>query len=212
MKILEDVAQKTQKHKQKQDWLQQNGHELIRVPLPVGDYVKVTDRVQNVIDRRGDKLKKMDLLGVTEMTIDTKQDLTEVVNNICGKSHARFRDEAILAQENGIRFVVLVEHSRYIKTLEDVKSWKNPRQFQYERKIRKEWGIPKGADFQTEVAELKKNGAKINRGPTTGEELYKAMQTMAEKYNVIWAFCDKSETGHKIVELLSEEEKEKNNE
>lgn len=206
MKILEDVAQKAQKHKQKQDWLRTNGHELIRVPLPIGDYVKVTDRVQNVLVRRGDKLKKMDLLGVTEMTIDTKQDLAEVVNNICGKSHARFRDEAILAQENGIRFVVLVEHSRYIKTLEDVKSWKNPRQFQYERKIRKEWGIPKGADFEIEVAELKKNGAKINRGPTTGEELYKAMQTMAEKYNVIWEFCDKSETGRKIVELLSDTE------
>ena len=204
MKILEDVAQKAQKHKQKQDWLQQNGHELIRVPLPIGDYVKVTDRVQNVLDRRGDKLKKMDLLGVTELTIDTKQDLTEVVNNICEKSHARFRDEAILAQENGIRFVVLVEHSRYIKTLEDVKSWKNPRQFQYERKIRKEWGIPKGTDFQTEVADLKKHGAKINRGPTTGEELHKAMQTMAEKYDVIWEFCDKSETGQKIVELLEE--------
>lgn len=207
MKIAYDRAQKAHKHDIKHEWLKENGHELIDLPLPVGDYIKVTDEVAEVIARRGDKLKKMDLLGVTKATIDTKQGLGEICNNICGVSHRRFRDEAILAQQNGIKFIVLIEHSRYIKTLDDVESWKNPRQWQYEQKIRKQWGIPKSADFMAEVVALRSHGAKISRGPTTGPELAKAMRTMADEYGIMWEFCDKRETGRRIVEILGGDSK-----
>lgn len=202
LKIAADKGQQAGKHEVKHNWLRQNGHELIELPLPVGDYIEITEAVQSVIDRRGDKLKKMDFMGVVRVSVDTKKDLQEVVGNIQGKSHARFRDECILAQQNGIKLYILVEHGGNIKSLEDVANWKNPRQFLYEKKIRKEFGIPKGADFQAEVAELKSHGAKIVRGPTTGEELYKAMVTMSEKYGVEWVFCDKKDTGKRIIELL----------
>jgi len=205
LKIAADKGQQAGKHEIKHKWLIDNGHELLELPLPVGDYIEITEAVQSVIDRRGDKLKKMDFMGVVNVSVDTKKDLQEVVGNIQGKSHARFRDECILAQQNGIKLYILVEHGGKITSLESVKDWKNPRQFLYEKKIRKEFGIPKEADFQTEVAELKNHGAKIVRGPTTGEELYKAMVTMGEKYGVEFKFCNKNDTGKMIIELLGGE-------
>jgi ribosome-associated protein len=203
MRIGEDKGQQAGKHEIKHKWFSENGHELTQIPLPVGDYIEITDAVQSVIDRRGDKLKKMDFMGSYKISVDSKKDLQEVVGNIQGKAHNRFRDECILGQQNGIKLYILVEHGGKIKSLEDVKTWINPRQFLYEKKIRKEWNIPKDADFQTELAELKSHGAKINRGPTTGEELYKAMVTMQEKYGCEFLFCQKSETGKRIVEILS---------
>jgi ribosome-associated protein len=202
VRIAEDKGQQAGKHKTKQQWFRDNGIELTQLPLPVGDYIEITDSVQSVIDRRGDKLKKMDFMGSYKISVDTKADLQEVVGNIQGKAHNRFRDECILGMNNGIKLYILVEHGGNIKSLEDVKSWINPRIFLYEKKIRKEWNIPKGADFQKELAELKSHGAKIKRGPTTGEELYKAMVTMQEKYGCEFVFCDKKSTGQKIIKLL----------
>lgn len=36
-----------------------------------------------------------------------------------------------------------------------------------------------------------------------GDKLYKIMNTMSRKYGVIWEFCNKKETGAKIVEILT---------
>ena len=221
MKIAIDKGQQAGKHKAKHSWLLQNGHELLELPLPVGDYIIINEKVLDVLDRKSTRImknkdkesgeyiqktgtepKKMDFLGTYTVSVDTKKDLQEVISNICTSTHGRFRDEVILAMNNGIKLFVLVEHGGNIKNLDSVLEWKNPRQFLYERKIRKEFGIPKGADFKTEVAELKSHGAKIKRGPTTGEELFKAMTTMHEKYSVEWIFCEKKDTGKRIVELL----------
>lgn len=59
----------------------------------------VTD-LMDVINRkneRGVPVKKMDFLGTYNVTVDTKKDIQELVGDICGKQHARFRDECILA-------------------------------------------------------------------------------------------------------------------
>lgn len=202
MKIGVDKGQKAKKHDTKHGWLEDNGYKLLDLPLPVGDYIEITEEVQSVIERRGDKLKKMDLMGAIKVSVDTKQNLNEVVGNICGKSHARFRDECILAQQNDIDLYILIEHGGKIKYLEDVQYWFNPRQIGYEKKIRKEYGIPREANFKKEIADLKVHGAKIVRGPTTGIELYKAMRTMQEKYNCKFIFTDKANCGRMIVELL----------
>jgi ribosome-associated protein len=202
MKIAVDKGQQAGKHETKHNWLRRACHELVELPLPVGDYIEITETVQSIIDRRGEKLKKMDFMGAVKVSVDTKADLQEVVGNIQGKAHNRFRDECILGQQNGIRLFILVEHGGKITSLDAVKEWINPRIFLYEKKIRKEWNIPREADFQTEISELKSHGAKIVRGPTTGEELYKAMVTMSEKYGVEWVFTDKKSAGAKIIELL----------
>ncbi len=179
--IIEDTRQQIGKHKKTNEQLEKLGVKLIRSKLPCGDYANMLNM---------------------SIIIDSKKDLQECVNNICGKSHERFRRECQLAKENGIKLIILIEHGGNIKDLESVVGWSNPRQFLYERKIRKEFGIPRGTDFQAEITELKTHGVKIVRGPTTGEELYKAMVTMSEKYGVEWVFCDKKDTGKRIVEIL----------
>ncbi|MGN1130866.1 MAG: hypothetical protein ACI4Q8_05885, partial [Ruminococcus sp.] len=55
-----------------------------------------------------------------------KQNLLEVCSNVC-QQHKRFIEELNRANRLGIRLVFLVEHSPNIKSLEDVKSWVNPR-------------------------------------------------------------------------------------
>lgn len=43
---------------------------------------------------------------------------------------------------------------------------------------------------------------------TSGESLYRSLMTIRDKYNVRFEFCTKEETGKKIMELLSNGEKE----
>ena len=37
----------------------------------------------------------------------------------------------------------------------------------------------------------------------SGERLYKVMLTMQNKYGIEWRFCDKRNTGQRIIEILS---------
>ncbi len=193
MTILEDVAQKNKKHAIKHDYWEKNGIELSRVPLPVGDYILLTDKVKDVIDRkekRGIALKKMDFLGTYNVCVDSKFDIQEIVGNLCGKSHERFRDECILAQNNGIKLYVLVEnkgglipktngiYNPTITKLDDLHSWKNPRLF------------------------LWRNGKQLYPTATRGERLQKICYTMQAKYGCEFIFCTPEESGKKIIELL----------
>lgn len=65
-------------------------------------------------------------LDNARFAIDRKQNLLEVCNNVC-QDHKRFVNELKRANEIGIRLVFLIEHSRNIKSLEDVMKWVNPR-------------------------------------------------------------------------------------
>lgn len=58
--------------------------------------------------------------------VDRKQNLNEVCSNVC-KDRKRFIAELERANELGIRLVFLVEHRSTVKSLEDIKLWKNPR-------------------------------------------------------------------------------------
>ena len=60
------------------------------------------------------------------LVVDRKQSLQELCNNVV-QDHKRFRAELQRAQENGVKVIVLVEHSKNIRTLEDVIHWVNPR-------------------------------------------------------------------------------------
>lgn len=113
--------------------------------------------------------------------VDRKQNLTEVCSNVC-QDHERFRRELILAKENGIQLIILCEHGKDIKSLEDVIFWKNPRS-EKRKKIDGKW--------QT-----------VHTNAMKGDVLYKILTTLQEKYGVRFEFCDKDETGRKIVEIL----------
>lgn len=107
------------------------------------------------------------------------------------------------AVNNGTRFILLIESSRKINSIDDVeKYFVNKRQWLYEQKIRKEWSIPKDANFAEAVFDLRAQGANIPIGPQNGERVAKIMRTMVEKYGVEFQFCRKSECGKRIIELL----------
>lgn len=113
--------------------------------------------------------------------VDRKQNLSELCQNVC-QDHDRFRRELVLAKENGIQLIILCEHGKDIKSLEDVIFWKNPRS-EKRKKIDGKW--------QT-----------VHTNAMKGDVLYKILTTLQEKYGVLFEFCDKDETGKKIVEIL----------
>jgi hypothetical protein len=124
------------------------------------------------------------LLTDLSLVIDRKKDLQELCGNVC-QEHERFRAEMIRAQEAGIKIIFLCEHGHGIKNLADVAGWSNPRALE-RRKIDGRWQTVK---------------QKVMQGPT----LCKILMTMERKYGVQFLFCDKDETGDRIIELLSRE-------
>lgn len=193
MLIIEDKGQKEGQHILKNRYFKENDIEVLRAPLPVGDYIIATDKVTDVIHRKSVRkmeLKKMDFLGSYEVSVDTKKDMQEIVGNICGKAHPRFRDECILAQNNGIKLYVLIENTDGVKTIDDVFRWNNPRLHRYNK-----------------IAFMHNQGKWLNINlpkakPTSGSTLAKAMQTMQLKYDVEFVFCTPKEAGAKVIQLL----------
>lgn len=197
VKLLEDVGQKANLHTKKNAYWLKHGIEVQRVGLPCGDYILVNDKVQDVLERkaaRGISPKKMDFLGTYDICVDTKKDIQELVSDICGKQHERFRDECCLARNNGIQLVVLVENdyqilskrnnivNHTIHSLDELHKWKNPRLFIY------------------------KKGKQAYPTATRGITLQKACHTMSWKYGVRFEFCSSDEAGRKVIELLKGEE------
>jgi len=189
--VIEDKAQQEGKHKLKHLYFESHGIYWERYPLPAGDYILANDGVLDVIARkqkRGTEVKKMDFLGTYDVTVDTKKDMQEIIGNICGPQHARFRDECILAKNNGIRLYVLIENNDGVKSIEDLEEWENPRLHM------QKWFITPSGQRR-----------KVLKYPdaTKGTTLAKAMRTMAEKYGVEFQFCQPEESGAKILELLN---------
>lgn len=213
MLIYEDVANKLGQHVIKNRWFANHNIEVRRVPLPVGDYILDSEKVQDVISRktkRGVELKKMDFMGSYNVTVDSKNGIEEIISNVCGKSHARFRDECILSQNNGIKLYILVEnkgglipgtkgiYNDTVRSIDDLFHWKNPRLF-----------LMKNSN---EVIGRWKNGAprykRVQKFPsaTKGSTLAKACLTLQERYGCEFVFCEPEESGAKIIELLMEKE------
>lgn len=119
------------------------------------------------------------------LVIDRKKDLLELCGNIT-QQHKRFRDELVRAKEHGIKIIVLVEHGEGIEELVDVVFWENP------RLAEREWQMVEG------------HPVKVQKYPkaTSGEQLYKSLCTIQERYGVVFKFCDKTETGREIVRIL----------
>lgn len=113
-------ASNQRKHSQ----MVQEGAHLLPLRIPFGDYIRVTDDIQALIDTKGpEAIHKKDLQELITISIDTKKSLLEVCGNICSKQHIRFRDELMRADG---RLVLLIEEPG-ITCLEDVWWWDNPR-------------------------------------------------------------------------------------
>lgn len=198
IQIIEDKAQQENKHDIKHVCWDLDKVEYFRYPLPCGDYILANDKVLDVISRkskRGTEVKKMDFLGTYKTTVDTKKDIQEIIGNICGAQHGRFRDECILAQNNGIKLVVLIENTDGIKEIRDLFKWQNPRMHRF-NKIRYMHRLGKWSNIPEPKAP-----------PTSGETLAKAMFSMQLKYEVEFRFCTPEESPKKIIEILTKEGK-----
>lgn len=116
--------------------------------------------------------------------VDRKQNLSEICSNVC-QDHERFRRELLLAQENDIQLIFLIEHGKEVRRLEDVIWWENPRRW---KRVRDE-KTGRWKDVETKAMQ--------------GSTLYKILKTLERKYGCRFEFCEKKDTGKKIIELLS---------
>ena len=87
MVLYEDCRNKPGKHKNIWAYCEQQGIEIIRQSLNVGDYM-ISNKGDIVVDTKS---------GVSELAMDVFQD------------HERFRAECERAQKCGIKLIVLVE-------------------------------------------------------------------------------------------------------
>lgn len=121
------------------------------------------------------------------LIIDRKQNLSELCSNVCA-DHDRFRKELILAKENDIKLIFLIEHGKDITRLEDVIWWENPRRW---KRIKDEVS---GRWIEIETKAMQ------------GEVLYKILKTQERKYGCKFLFCEKKNTGREIIRILSGDE------
>lgn len=168
MTIICDSREQKWDHVQRH--LERSGIRWLRSKLPVGDY------------------GRMDNLSVV---VDRKASLTEVEGNLI-QQHERFRREAIRAQENGIRLIILVE-AHGIHSLEDVEHWENPR--------RKRW---------EKIDQAHANGRMLSvkispKPPVDGAQLSQIMRTMSDKYGLEWRFRSHQDAGREILKHLGVE-------
>ena len=120
---------------------------------------------------------------------DRKQNLQELCGNVC-QQHERFKKELVRAIEAGLQLIILVEHGNDIKSLEDVYFWQNPRKH----------------EIRWKTVNSKKIKTVVSAKAVDGEQLYKSLCTIRDRYGVRFEFCNKNQTGKKIMELLRYEE------
>ena len=116
------------------------------------------------------------------VSVDTKADMYELASNL-KQQHDRFRDECVRAQEAGYRLVVLVENEDGVSDMYDLAEWIESRSH-YAARIRKSQG------------KVKKR--------YTGTALFKTCRTMTAKYGVEFEFCEPSNAGARVLEILME--------
>lgn len=175
MILLEDTRNQPGKHDMKNKYFADHGVEVRRTKLYVGDYT---------------------LPAVQSVCIDTKKDIQELIGDICGKSHERFRNECIRAQEANVKLIVLVEneagyvdrkqtiYNKVVRSIDDLFSWVNPRLF-----------IWKGGKQKYPTA-------------TKGAVLAKCCLTMSKKYGCEFVFTTPDEAGERILSLLNVKQEE----
>lgn len=164
----------------------------MQVQVDTREHAKEWERIKGQFDELGVQYFRSKLyvgdyqsLDNPRLVIDRKKDLQEICGNVC-QQHERFKAELLRAKEQGIKLVILCEHGADIKSLEDVYFWQNPRKYQ----IR--WKTVNG----------KRVKDVISAKAVDGNQLYKSLCTIRDRYSVDFVFCQKEETGKKIIEIL----------
>lgn len=112
------------------------------------------------------------------IVVDRKQNIAELAKN-CTSEHERFRNELERAQRANSRLVILVEQNRY--------------------KDRDKW-------IHVETIE----DLMLWSSPHTtiiGEKVYRVLRAWCSKYDLDVQFCDKRQTGKRILEILYDDKR-----
>ena len=165
--LVEDTRQQPGKHGNVKAFCEMCGIRIVRTKLTVGDYSLPTNQ---------------------SVCIDTKQDLSEVYNNLV-QSHDRFARECDMAAQLGIHLVILVEDDE-VDSLENVHKWSNPR---YKRYIMLKNMHNTGRFLGTKLPP---------KPPVSSKRLQTMMETFAEHHGCEWRFCRKAQTGAEICRIL----------
>lgn len=164
----------------------------MEILIDTREHKKEFERIAQQFDVLGVKYARTKLfvgdyqsLDNSRLVVDRKKDLLELAGNVA-QDHERFKAELVRAMDMGISIIVLCEHGEGIKSLADVKKWQNPRK---------------------KIMIAKRIDGKLKRFPKypyamTGSKLFKILSTIAERYKVQFEFCDKLQTGERIVQLL----------
>lgn len=162
------------------------------IQIDTREHKKEVERIERQLESLGveffrSKLWVGDYMNIDKprLVIDRKKDLSELCGNVT-QQHERFRAELVRAQEKGIRIVILCEHGEGIERLSDVYWWHNP------RLDLTEWVMKDGHP----ALEQKYPNA------TEGKSLLKSLETMRDKYGIDIQFCNKTETGYVITQIL----------
>ena len=108
-----------------------------------------------------------------QLVIDRKQNIAELAKN-CTAEAERFKRELERAQRANSRLVILVEQNRY--------------------KDRDEW---RAVNDVSDIMLWSSPHTKIR-----GEKVFRVLSSWIDKYNISVVFCDKRDTGHKILEII----------
>ena len=127
------------------------------------------------------------ILDNPRLIIDRKQNLQELCGNVC-QQHERFKKELVKAMQANIQLIILVEHGPDVKSIEDVYFWQNPRKHEVR------WRMVNG----------KRERYVVSAKAVDGNQLYKSLCTIRDRYNVRFEFCEKKDTGRRIMELLGD--------
>ena len=144
---------------------------------------------ENGVNHFSSKLLVGDYMNLDNprLIIDRKQNLQELCGNVC-QQHERFKRELIKAMQANIQLIILVEHGPDVKSIEDVYFWQNPRKHEVR------WRMVNG----------KREKYVVSAKAVDGNQLYKSLCTIRDRYNVRFEFCEKKDTGRRIIELLGE--------
>ena len=169
----------------------------MQIIVDTREHASEWDRISKQFDELGVKYFRSKLyvgdyqnMDNARLVVDRKKDLQELYGNICAQ-HERFKAELLRAMEQNIKIVILCEHGEEIKSLEDVYFFYQP--------PTKRWRVVKreiaGKEVKVRESYMQKE---IN-----GKSMYKSFCTIRDRYNVDFVFCQKNETGQKLVEILS---------
>lgn len=144
------------------------------------------------------------LEGNDTICIERKGNLDEIMANI---TQARFKRELERAKQKGVKLIVLIENSSDIHSIEEIpEKWKNQRLEFYKFQLKRQLGLFGDFNEWYLYREAKAKGLKVRKPPQSPEQLRKALHTIEdnkEDYDVSFEFCSKSETGKRILELLT---------